>query len=196
MSTVLFKRGSNAQMADTSIQDGLLYFNTEDHKIYMDNGSERLQYGGDTDLISNPSNATVTNVFSATASLNIFPQKETVVDDMTNALAVTQNYIPLGCLAFKEAVGTTDFSAVGDGTISGGLVALRGETLTATLAAGETTLTLNSTILTSTSDITVLTDNWKIIPSNVVGNAINKTITLTFGAQSVSVGVKVIIQNL
>ena len=62
MSTVLFKRGSNAQMADTSIQDGLLYFNTEDHKIYMDNGSERLQYGGDTDLISNPSNATVTNV--------------------------------------------------------------------------------------------------------------------------------------
>jgi hypothetical protein len=196
MSTVLFKRGSNAQMADTSIQDGLLYFNTEDHKIYMDNGSERLQYGGDTDLISNPSNATVTNVFSATASLNIFPQKETVVDDMTNALAVTQNYIPLGCLAFKEAVGTTDFSAVGDGTISGGLVALRGETLTATLAAGETTLTLNSTILTSTSDITVLTDNWKITPSDVVGNAINKTITLTFGAQSVSVGVKVIIQNL
>jgi hypothetical protein len=196
MSTVLFKRGSNAQMADTSIQDGLLYFNTEDHKIYMDNGSERLQYGGDTDLISNPSNATVTNVFSATASLNIFPQKETVVDDMTNALAVTQNYIPLGCLAFKEAVGTTDFSAVGDGTISGGLVALRGETLTGTLVAGQTTLTLNSTILTSTSDITVLTDNWKIMPSNVVGNAINKTITLTFNTQNVSVGVKVIIQNL
>lgn len=196
MSTVLFKRGSNAQMADTSIQDGLLYFNTEDHKIYMDNGSERLQYGGDTDLISNPSNATVTNVFSATASLNIFPQKETVVDDMTNALAVTQNYIPLGCLAFKEAVGTTDFSAVGDGTISGGLVALRGETLTGTLAAGQTTLKLNSTILTSTSDITVLTDNWKIAPSNVVGNAINKTITLTFNTQNISVGVKVIIQNL
>ena len=196
MSTVLFKRGSNAQMADTSIQDGLLYFNTEDHKIYMDNGSERLQYGGDTDLISNPSNATVTNVFSATASLNIFPQKETVVDDMSNALAVTQNYIPLGCLAFKEAVGNTDFSNVGDGTISGGLVALRGETLTGTLAAGQTTLTLNSTILTSTSDITVLTDNWKIAPSNVVGNAINKTITLTFNTQNVSVGVKVIIQNL
>ena len=196
MSTVLFKRGSNAQMADTSIQDGLLYFNTEDHKIYMDNGSERLQYGGDTDLISNPSNATVTNVFSATASLNIFPQKETVVDDMSNALAVTQNYIPLGCLAFKQAVGTTNFSTVGDGTISGALVALRGETLTATLAAGKTTLTLNSTILTSTSDITVLTDNWKIAPNNVVGNAVNKTITLTFDTQSVSVGIKVIIQNL
>lgn len=196
MSTVLFKRGSNAQMADTSIQDGLLYFNTEDHKIYMDNGSERLQYGGDTDLISDPSNATVTNVFSATASLDIFPQKETVVDDMSNALAVTQNYIPLGCLAFKEAVGNTNFSAVGDGTISGGLVSLKGERILATLTAGSTSITLNSSTLTSTSDITVLTSNWQIIPNNVVGNATNKTITLTFDAQSASVGIKVIIQNL
>jgi hypothetical protein len=196
MSTVLFKRGSNAQMADTSIQDGLLYFNTEDHKIYMDNGSERLQYGGDTDIISDPSNATVTNVFSATASLDIFPQKETVVDNMSNALAVTQDYIPLGCLAFKEALGTTNFSAVGNGTISGGLVSLRGERILATLAAGSTSITLNSSTLTSTSDITVLTNNWTIIPNNVVGNATNKTITLTFDAQSVSVGIKVIVQNL
>lgn len=196
MSTVLFKRGSNAQMADTSIQDGLLYFNTEDHKIYMDNGSERLQYGGDTDIISDPSNATATNVFSATASLNIFPQKETVVDDIPNALAVTQNYIPLGCLAFKEMLGTNDYGSVGDGTVSGGLVSLMGERISATLAAGSTSITLNSSTLQSTSDITVLTNNWKITPTNVVGNAVNKTITLTFDAQNVSVGIKVIIQNL
>lgn len=196
MSTVLFKRGSNAQMADTSIQDGLLYFNTEDHKIYMDNGSERLQYGGDTDIISNPSNATVTNVFSATASLNIFPQKETVVDDMTNALAVTQNYIPLGCLAFKEAVGTTDFSAVGDGTISGGLVALRGETLTATLAAGKTTLTLNSEILIDNSYIDVYTNDYDVSPLSVVWNVIQKTITLTFAAQQSSKSISVIVKNM
>lgn len=196
MSTVLFKRGSNAQMADTSIQDGLLYFNTEDHKIYMDNGSERLQYGGDTDIISNPSSATVTNVFSATASLNIFPQKETVIDDMSNALAVTQNYIPLGCLAFKEAVGTTDFSAVGDGTISGGLVALRGETLTATLAAGETTLTLNSTILTANSYIDAYTDDYDVSPLSIVCDTIQKTITLTFAAQQSSKGIRVIVKNI
>lgn len=196
MSTVLFKRGSNAQMADTSIQDGLLYFNTEDHKIYMDNGSERLQYGGDTSIISNPSSASVTNVFSATASLNIFPQKETVVDDMSNALAVTQNYIPLGCLAFKEAVGTTDFSNVGDGTISGGLVALKGEILTATLAAGETTLTLNSTILTANSFVDAYTDTYKVVPKDITTDDIAKTITLTFSSQSNSVGVKVIIKNI
>lgn len=196
MATVSFKRGTTTQMNNTPITDGMLFYNTENHKIFMDNGSERLQYGGDTDLISDPSEATVTNVFSATSSMNLFPLKTTVLDSKTNALAVTQEHIPLGCLAFKEMLGTNDYSNVGDGTVSGGLVSLMGERILATLPAGNTTLTLNSTILTSTSDITVLTDNWEISPSNVVGDATAKTITLTFSAQSVSVGVKVIIQNL
>ena len=39
MSTVLFKRGSTSDMNDTNIQDGLLFFNTETYKIYMDNGT-------------------------------------------------------------------------------------------------------------------------------------------------------------
>jgi hypothetical protein len=196
MATVSFKRGTTSQMNNTPITDGMLFYNTENHKIFMDNGSERLQYGGDTDLISDPSEATVTNVFSATSSMNLFPLKTTVLDSKTNALAVTQEHIPLGCLAFKEMLGTNDYSSVGDGTVSGGLVSLFGERILATLPVGDTTLILNSSILTSASDVTVLTDNWQITPSNVVGDATNKTITLTFGAQSVSVGVKVIIQNL
>lgn len=196
MATVSFKRGTTAQMNNTPITDGMLFYNTENHKIFMDNGSERLQYGGDTDLISDPSEATVTNVFSATSSMNLFPLKTTVLDSKTNALAVTQEHIPLGCLAFKEMLGTNDYSSIGDGTVSGGLVSLFGERILATLPVGDTTLILNSSILTSTSDVTVLTDNWQITPSNVVGDATNKTITLTFDVQSVSVGVKVIIQNL
>lgn len=196
MATVSFKRGTTTQMNNTPITDGMLFYNTENHKIFMDNGSERLQYGGDTDLISDPSEATVTNVFSATSSMDLFPLKTTVLDSKTNALAVTQEHIPLGCLAFKEMLGTNDYSSVGDGTVSGGLVSLMGERILATLPAGDTTLILNSSILTSTSDVTVLTDNWEISPSNVVGDATAKTITLTFSAQSVSVGVKVIIQNL
>ena len=196
MATVSFKRGTTSQMNNTPVTDGMLFYNTENHKIFMDNGSERLQYGGDTDLISDPSEATVTNVFSATSSMNLFPLKTTVLDSKTNALAVTQEHIPLGCLAFKEMLGTNDYSSVGDGTVSGGLVSLMGERILATLPVGDTTLILNSSILTSTSDITVLTDNWKITPSDVVGDATNKTITLTFDTQIVSVGVKVIIQNL
>lgn len=124
MSTVLFKRGSTSDMNDTNIQDGLLFFNTETYKIFMDNGTERIQYGGDTDLISSAEDASLTNAFNAETSLGLFSQKATVVDSKANALSVTQNYIPLGCLAFKEALGTTNYSTVGNGTISGALVSL------------------------------------------------------------------------
>ena len=75
MSTILFKRGTTTEMNNTPITDGMLYFCTSDYKIYMDNGSTRLQYGGDTSIISNPSQASATNVFSASASVNLFLQK-------------------------------------------------------------------------------------------------------------------------
>ena len=122
MSTVLFKRGTETEMNNTPIVDGSLYFCTSNHKIYMDNGNDRLQYGGDTSIISDPSQASSVNVFSASASVNLFLQKTTVVDTKSAALAVTQNYIPLGCKAFKEAVGTVDYSSIGNGTLSSAVV--------------------------------------------------------------------------
>ena len=194
MATVLFKRTDD--QSTVPIQDGLLVFDTSNYKIYMDNGTERLQYGGDTDLIADPTEATVTNAFSATGSLSLFLQKTTVVDTKANALAVTQNYIPLGCLAFKEMLGTKNYANVGDGTVSGALVSLRGETLNSTLAIGETTITLNSSILTSASYIDVYTDNWAVTPSSVVSDNTAKTITLTFPAQTNTIGVKVVVRNM
>lgn len=122
MSTVLFKRGTETEMNNTPIVDGSLYFCTSNHKIYMDNGNDRLQYGGDTSIISDPSQASSSNVFSASATVNLFLQKTTVVDTKSAALAVTQNYIPLGCKAFKEAIGTVDYSGVGNGTLSSAVV--------------------------------------------------------------------------
>ena len=194
MATVLFKRTDD--ISTVPIQDGLLLFDETHYKIYMDNGNTRLQYGGDTDLIADPSDATVTNAFSATGSLNLFLQKTTVVDTKSNALAVTQNYIPLGCLAFKEMLGTSDYSLVGDGTVSGALVSLRGETLTATLAIGETSLVLTSTILTSDSYVDIYTDTFGINPKTVTVDNTTKEITLTFDAQSATVGVKAVIRNM
>lgn len=194
MATVTFRRTDNQQ--SVSIVDGQLIFDTSNYKIYMDNGNTRLQYGGDTDIISNPAEATVTNVFSATGSLNLFLQKTTVVDTVSDALAVTQNYIPLGCLAFKSALGTTNFSAVGDGTISGGLVALRGETLTGTLTAGETSLVLTSSIVNASSYIDVYTDTYGVVPTNVSVDNSNRQITLTFKASSSPIGVKLVIKNM
>lgn len=194
MATVLFKRTDD--QSTVPVVDGQLVFDESNFKIYMDNGNTRLQYGGDTDLITDPTSATVTNAFSATGSLNLFLQKTTVVDTKANALAVTQNYIPLGCLAFKEMLGTENYANVGDGTVSGALVSLRGETLNATLAIGETTLVLNSSILTSTSYVDVYTDDWAVTPSSVVSDNTAKTITLTFSAQSATVSVKVVVRNM
>ena len=194
MATVLFKRTDD--QSTVPIVDGQLVFDETNYKIYMDNGTERLQYGGDTDLITDPTSATVTNAFSATGSLNLFLQKTTVVDTKANALAVTQNYIPLGCLAFKEMLGTENYANVGDGTVSGALVSLRGETLNGTLAIGETTIVLNSSILTSTSYIDVYTDDWTVAPTSVVSDATDGTITLTFKAQSATISIKVVVRNM
>lgn len=196
MSTILFKRGTTTEMNNTPITDGMLYFCTSDYKIYMDNGNTRYQYGGDTDLISSVSSASASNAFNASASLNLFLQKTTVVDTKANALAVTQNRIPLGCLAFKEALGTTNYSGVGDGTISGGLVSLRGETLQGTLPAGNTTITLTSTIVNANSYIDIYTDTYKAVPNNVTVNNTSKQITITFPSQSANVVVKVIVRNM
>lgn len=196
MSTVLFKRGDMATMNATPTTDGMVFFNEENNRIYMDNGNTRYQYGGDTELVSNPALATLSNAFNANASLNLFTQKTTVIDSKNTALNVTQNYIPLGCLAFKEAIGLNDYTSVGDGTISGGLVALKGETLQGTLSAGSTSLTLNSTILTANSLVDIYTDPPMISPTQVTTNNTNKTITLTFKKQESAVSVKALVRNI
>ncbi len=196
MSTVFFKRGNTAEMDNTAIQDGMLFFNEENHKIYMDNGTERYQFGGDTELVTSASRARVDNALAAKTSLDLFLQKTTVVDDKASALAVTSAHIPLGCTAFKEAVGTADYSKVGDGTLAGGLVALNGNMVQGTLATGETTLVLNAPTVKSSSYIDVYTDVWKASPKNVQINADAKTITLNFSAQEQSVSVRVIVKNM
>jgi hypothetical protein len=194
MSTVIFKRTDDT--SSVPIVDGQLVFDETNYKIYMDNGSTRYQYGGDTDLISNPSSATVTNAFNASSSLNLFLQKSTVVDTKANALAVTQNYIPLGCLAFKETIGTSNYSTLGDGSISGALLALRGNISTGTLLTGNTSLTISVPTLTANSFIDYYTSVYKAIPTDAVVNYNSKTITLSFDSQDVDVTVKVVIKNV
>lgn len=120
MPTITFRRASNIQ--NIPITDGQIIFDTARNIILMDNGNVRNQYAGATQLISTTPEATNTNAFNAQAATQLFLQKTTVIDTKANALAVNQNYVPLGCLAFKEALGTTNYSNVGNGTISGALV--------------------------------------------------------------------------
>lgn len=125
MATITFRRSSNIN--DVPVIDGQIVFDTARNIILMDNGNTRNQYAGATQLISTTPEATSTNAYNALATNQLFLQKTTVLDTKANALAVTQKYIPLGCLAFKEALGTTDYSRVGNGTISGGLVYLNNQ---------------------------------------------------------------------
>lgn len=144
MANVNFKRGDNATMNATDITDGLIFLNTEDRQIYFDNGTERLQYGGDTTLVSDTSSASDDTAFTSNATVNIFTQQDTIVDSKANALAVTQNHIPLGCLAFSETIGTEDFSSIGDGTVSGALVDLNSRLNVPSLELTTNGLTFNS----------------------------------------------------
>ena len=80
MSTVSFKRSANVN--EIPIVDGQLVFDETHNKIYMDNGNERLQYGGDVSLIEDASYATSNNTFSANGSLSLFTQKLSVIDNI------------------------------------------------------------------------------------------------------------------
>ena len=122
MSTVSFKRSPNVN--NIPIIDGQLVFDETHNKIYMDNGNERLQYGGDVSLIEDTSYATSNNAFSANGSLNIFTQKLSVIDNKDSALAATEQHVPVGCLAFQSTIGNADYSGVGN-TISDSLVTLK-----------------------------------------------------------------------
>ena len=123
MSNVTFKRSPNVN--SIPIVDGQLIFDETNNKIYMDNGEQRLQYGGDVSLISQVDYATENNAFSALATTELFLNKNTVVDSKTDALAATEQGLPVGCLAFQSAIGQADYSSI-DNTISACLLTLDG----------------------------------------------------------------------
>lgn len=122
MSTVSFKRSANVN--EIPIVDGQLVFDETHNKIYMDNGTDRLQYGGDVSLIEDASYATSNNTFSANGSLNLFTQKLSVIDNKDSALAATEQHVPVGCLALQSIIGNANYSGVGN-TISDSLVTLK-----------------------------------------------------------------------
>ena len=65
-------------------------------------------------------------------------------------------------------------------------------TLTGTLTAGSTTLTLTNSALTTSSLVDIYTDVWGFAPSSVA--VTTGSITMTFTAQGSDVGVKVLVR--
>lgn len=119
MATVLFQRGDTDKLNSLPRTDGLIYFNTDDKRIYVDSRTSRDIYGGFPPIIDNLTEATDSNVLSASASANLFPQKTSIVD--SNPLAVTSSQTPLGCVGFKSVIGTTNISGIGNGTVTGAI---------------------------------------------------------------------------
>ena len=196
MPTITFRRSSNVSEQTIPITDGQIIFDTSRNIILMDNGNVRNQYAGATQLVSTTPEARIDNAFNAQATAQLFLLKTTVVDSKANALSVNQNYIPLGCLAFKETIGLSDYTQLVGNTISDCLVSLRGETVQGTLYEGETEMTLLSSTLQSNSYISIFTGSYAIVPKNAIANVEDKTITLYFDPQAVNVNVRVLIRNL
>lgn len=181
MANVNFKRGDTATMNATAISDGLIFLNTENNKIYFDNGSTRLQFGGDTSLISSVDDADVDNAFNASATVNLFVQKNSIVDTKANALAVTQPQIPLGCLAFKEAVGTTDISTIGGGTLSGAISTLNSGKINTSAIANNLTTTASGYVLDARQGKAL---NDKITKNVTVGSMVSLTNNVEYVAST------------
>jgi hypothetical protein len=208
MATLSFRRGDTKKMDETPITDGMVFFNEENHRLYMDNGSERFQYGGTMDLVTKTMYARYDNAFSAKTCLDVFPQKTSIVDNINNALAVTQEHVPLGCLAFSKTIGHNQL-VLGDKTVTGGINALMGHITELTLKKGETTLSFVSPDWKENSYIDVYTQEYKASPKDIVATkvydqsdtsvenprVIGGKITMTFKEQDHDINVRVIIKN-
>ena len=120
MATVTFQRGNTEKLQNIEPTNGLVYFNTDDLCIYLDNGTTREIYGGKLQTISDPSTATSSNVYSATASNNLFCQKNNVADSGANINNNTQVQRPIGCTGFKDIVGVdADYNYENRTTVKG-----------------------------------------------------------------------------
>lgn len=116
MATVIIDRGNNEKMQNTPNIDGLIYFNSDDNCIYLDNGSTRTIYGGKIPTITSVSNndgASNSNIYTALAAKNGFCIKANVADSADNINNTSENGRPVGCIGFKSVIGTTDISHVG-----------------------------------------------------------------------------------
>ena len=95
--TVLFKRGDSATITSTPVTDGQILFDTSGNgKMYLDNGTDRLEMGGAI---------TVDDSLSKTSTNAI--QNKAVTGNILNSLeevnAATQQNTIAGALALKEA---------------------------------------------------------------------------------------------
>ena len=94
--TVLFKRGDSATITSTPVTDGQILFDTSGNgKMYLDNGTERLEMGGAITVDASLSKTSTNAIQNKAVTGNI-------LNSLAEVSAATQQNTIAGALALKE----------------------------------------------------------------------------------------------
>ena len=167
--TVLFKRGDSATITSTPVTDGQILFDTSGNgKMYLDNGTDRLEMGGSV-TVDSKINKTSTNPIQNKAVGGVMLSK---LSDVANT--TTEGFIT-DALATKEL--NNKLSNVFKAKVTG------------TLTAGTTSITLTNSAITTNSRFDFYTSIYGVSPTNVT--VASGSITLKFDAQKTDMTVEV-----
>ena len=110
--TVLFKRGDSATINSTPVTDGQILFDTSGNgKMYLDNGTDRLEMGGAITVDASLSNTSTNAIQNKAVTGNI-------LNSLAEVSAATQQNTIAGALALKEvnsSLGGLSFAQDADG---------------------------------------------------------------------------------
>ena len=114
--TVLFKRGDSATITSTPVTDGQILFDTSGNgKMYLDNGTDRLEMGGAITVDASLSKTSTNAIQNKAVTGNI-------LNSLAEVSAATQQNTIAGALALKEVNesltfpdGTTFYPDIQDG---------------------------------------------------------------------------------
>ena len=109
--TVLFKRGDSATITSTPVTDGQILFDTSGNgKMYLDNGTDRLEMGGAITVDASLSKTSTNAIQNKAVTGNI-------LNSLAEVSAATQQNTIAGALALKEVNSSLgDISNVGNTT--------------------------------------------------------------------------------
>lgn len=107
--TVLFKRGDSATITSTPVTDGQILFDTSGNgKMYLDNGTDRLEMGGAITVDASLSKTSTNAIQNKAVTGNI-------LNSLAEVSAATQQNTIAGALALKEV--NNSLNALNDYTL-------------------------------------------------------------------------------
>ena len=105
--TVLFKRGDSATITSTPVTDGQILFDTSGNgKMYLDNGTDRLEMGGAITVDASLSKTSTNAIQNKAVTGNI-------LNSLAEVSAATQQNTIAGALALKEVNASLNVKSIG-----------------------------------------------------------------------------------